>query len=59
MPYLAPYSPQGPRFPAVYGLRRREPLEALHGPWAGAQAPMTTALGLAGDGGFTARMVSA
>ena len=33
----------------MYGLRCCEPLKALLGPWAGAQAPMTTALGLAGD----------
>jgi len=59
MAYLAPYSPQGPCFSAVNGLRCREFLKAFHGPWAGAQAPMTTALGLAGDGWFTARMAHA
>ena len=32
----------------MYGLRCCEPLKALLGPGAGAQAPMTTALGLAG-----------
>jgi hypothetical protein len=59
MAYLAPYSPQGTRFPAVYDLRCRKPLEALLGPWAGAQAPMTTTLGAAGYGWFTARIVGA
>ena len=57
MAYLAPYSPQGPCFPAVYSLRCCEPLEAFLGPWAGAQAPMTTALGLTGYGWFTACIV--
>ena len=38
----------------MYGLRCCEPLKALRGPWAGAQAPMTTALGLAGDDRFAA-----
>ena len=36
------------------GLQGRELCQALRGPWAGAQAPMTTALGLAGDDRFAA-----
>jgi hypothetical protein len=59
MAYFAPQSPQGSCFPAMYGLRCSEPLEAFLGPWAGAQAPVASALGLAGYGWFAARMVSA
>ena len=57
--YLAPESPQRPRLTAMYRLSCSEPLQALLGPWAGAQAPMTTALGLTRNGGFAAHAVSA
>ena len=36
------------------GLQGRELCQALLGPWAGAQAPMPTALGLAGCDGLAA-----
>ena len=49
MAYLAPQGPQGPCLAAVYRLSRSEPLQAVLGPWAGTQAPMPTALCLAGD----------
>jgi len=55
--YLAPESPQRPRLTAMCRLSCSEPLQPLLGPWAGAQAPMTTALGLPGHGGLPARML--
>ena len=39
---------------AVNGLQGSKLCQALLGPWAGAQAPMPTALGLAGDDGLAA-----
>jgi len=59
MAYLAPYGPQSPCFSAVNGLRCREFLKAFLGPWACAQAPVATALGLTEYNWFAARMVGA
>ena len=39
------------------GLQGRKLRNPFRGPWAGAQAPMTTALGLAGDDRFAARLL--
>ena len=36
------------------GLQSGKLSQPLRGPWASAQAPMTTALGLTGDGRFAA-----
>ena len=57
--YLAPVSPQRPRLTAMYCLGCSEPLQALLGPWAGAQTSMPTALCLAEDGWFAAHMAGA
>ena len=39
------------------GLQGRKLRNPFCGPWAGAQAPMTTALGLTGDNRFAARLL--
>ena len=54
---LATQDTQGPCLTAVDSLQDRKLSQPLRGPWAGAQAPMTTALGLTGDNRFAARLL--